>query len=106
MSTIRSLAATIASNRHWSALNADERRRHTEPARAAWLLQFEQAVDLRTPGLDPIERARRAEFLYRTYMARLALAREQARRERKRPTPKPMNPKVKTLAVELFPNEP
>lgn len=46
----------------------------TAPARAAFLARFEREVDTSDPEgkLDPIERARRIEYLRRLYFARLA----------------------------------
>lgn len=55
---------------------------NTGPARAAFLLRFEEEVD---PDrlLDPDERSRRAEHARRSYFALLALKSARARRARR-----------------------
>ncbi len=76
----------------------------TAPGRTAFLARFEREVDAADPEgkLDPIERARRVEYLRRLYFARLAyrgqIARAEnaaARRRAKRPwlsSPEPVAP--------------
>lgn len=56
----------------------------TAPARAAFLSRFEREVDAADPDgqLDPIERARRIEYLRRLYFARLAYRSQVVRAER------------------------
>lgn len=55
---------------------------HTEPARRAFLDQFEHEVD--PNGVLPVaERARRAEHARKAYFAKLALKSAQARRAKK-----------------------
>jgi hypothetical protein len=57
----------------------------TAPARAAFLARFEREVDAGDPDrlLDPVERARRVEYLQRLYFARLAYRSHAARAERR-----------------------
>lgn len=56
----------------------------TAPARAAFLARFEREVDATDPEgqLDPIERARRIEYVRRLYFARLAYRSQVVRAER------------------------
>lgn len=54
-------------------------REITKPARAAFLGRFEREVPAEIT--DPLERARRAEYLKKAYFAKLALRSAQARRK-------------------------
>lgn len=57
----------------------------TAPGRAAFLARFEREVDASDPDglLDPVERARRIEYLRRLYFARLAYRSHAARAKRR-----------------------
>ncbi len=57
----------------------------TARARAAFLARFEHEVDAGDPSglLDPVERARRIEYLRRLYFARLAYRSHIARAQRR-----------------------
>jgi len=75
----RSLRGSIASYESWA--KTDDRSARTEPARNAQLQKFEDQVD--PDGvLEPVERAKRADFAYRAHMQRLALKSAKARRLR------------------------
>ncbi len=75
----RSLRGSIASYESWA--KTPDRSARTEPARNAQRQKFEDQVD--PDGvLDPVERAKRADFAYRAHMKRLALKSAKARRLR------------------------
>jgi hypothetical protein len=73
----RSLRASIAAH----TMHATTGNDRMAAARRTFLASFEQQVD--PDILDPDERARRAEHLYRAHMKRLSLASSKARRRKK-----------------------
>ena len=63
--------------------NTDDRAARTAKARAASpasLAYWERDIDRQFPGLDPTERRRRAESLWKAHQARMALKASKARR--------------------------
>ncbi len=76
----RTLIARIAANESWA--HTPDRSARTAKARAALLAKFEHEVD---PAgiLPPDERARRAEWLRKSYFGKLALKSAQSRRKSK-----------------------
>lgn len=75
----RKLRGSIASYESWA--KTPDRAARTAPARNAHRQKFEDQVD--PDGLlDPVERAKRADFAYRAHMKRLALMSAKARRLR------------------------
>jgi hypothetical protein len=73
----RRLHARAAAETSWA--NTADPSARTEPARRAFLLQFEDQVDPERK-LAPEERARRADHARRAHFARVALRSAQTRR--------------------------
>jgi len=73
----RSLHASIAANERWA--HTEDRTAATEPARRAFIAQFEDQVDP-DRRLSPAERTRRAESARKAHYQRLALRSARARR--------------------------
>lgn len=77
--TERSQRARIAAHTKWAH---EDPVAGTAKARATFLQRFLDEVDAAHPGLDELERHRRAEHLKSAYFARLALASARARRKK------------------------
>ena len=77
----RAMAASIGSLTRWA--QEPDRKAAMKPARAAFENRFERQVDPNNE-LDPAERAKRAEMLFKAHMRRLALASAKARRAKSR----------------------
>ena len=77
----RVLRGRVGAYRRWAT--TEDRREATAPARAAFMRRFEDAVDPNRV-LAPHERAIRAEFARRAYMAELSRRRVATRRRRTR----------------------
>ena len=72
----RSQRGRIGAYVQWS--RTPDKAAHPAPARAAFLSRFEREVGP-DGTLDPVERARRAEYARKAYFARLAFASAKAR---------------------------
>lgn len=81
MNSRKRLANTAAIHSRWAALSKEERTTATAPGLAAFLEKFFDQVDPERT-LDPADRAKRAKNVRSMYFARMALEREQAKRDR------------------------
>lgn len=79
----RVLRARLAAHTRWA--HESDPAAATAKARQAFMHRFEREVDP-DGGLDPAERARRAESARQAYFSRLALKSAQARRRAKEAT--------------------
>jgi hypothetical protein len=74
------LRGRIGAYARWA--RTQDRRAATKPAHDAFMARFEREVDP-DGRLDPVERARRAQFAMRAYMATLSRRRVLTRRRKR-----------------------